>query len=352
MVNATNALSTSVSAIERLASNKEVTRRSFLGLAAWVPVVLMSDPGTVFGQKASTHKGRVEVVHTQVFALGPTGGNPCPVIPFADDLADSQMQAVAQRFGLDTAFILRPGSRDADIRLRYFVPDHEMGVSGHATIAAITVAQLDKALKSDHVRVETITGTFGVGFVRRNNNVTVVTLEQNQPVFGAVVAPDDIARALKINREEIVIDNGPVQSVSASRAKLLVPLKDSLVLDGLKPDYEALWKLCDRLRITGFYPFTRRTDKPQAQAEARQFPLRAGFPEDAATGIAAAALAAYLAAYDSKYEAGQHLFRIAQGYAMGAPSLIEAIAECKDGKITRTAIRGVAQITSREQISI
>jgi predicted PhzF superfamily epimerase YddE/YHI9 len=26
--------------------------------------------------------------------------------------------------------------KGADIRLRYFVPDHEMGVSGHATIAA------------------------------------------------------------------------------------------------------------------------------------------------------------------------------------------------------------------------
>lgn len=314
-------------------------------------MVLMSDPGTFFGQKRSTHKDRIEIVHTRVFAVGPNGGNPCPVIPFADDLSDSQMQAVAQRFGLDTAFILRPGSKDADIRLRYFVPDHEMGVSGHATIAAITVAQLDKALKSGHVQVETITGTFGVDCVHRND-VTVVTLEQNQPVFGAVLAPDDVARALKINREEIVIDTGPVQSVSASRAKLLVPLKDSMVLDGLKPDYEALWKLCDRLQVTGFYPFTRRTDKPQTQAEARQFPLRAGFPEDAATGVAAAALAAYLAAYDSKYEAGQHLYRVAQGYAMGAPSLIEAIAECKDGKITRTAIRGVAQITSREQLSI
>jgi trans-2,3-dihydro-3-hydroxyanthranilate isomerase len=311
----------------------------------------MSDPGTVFGQKTSIHEDRVEIVHTRIFAVGPNGGNPCPVIPFADDLSDSQMQAVAQRFGLDTVFILRPGSKDADIRLRYFVPDHEMGVSGHATIAVITVAQLDKALKSDHVRVETITGTFGVDSVQRND-VMVVTLEQNQPVFGAVVVPDDVARALKINRAEIVIGTGPVQSVSASRPKLLVPLKDSMVLGGLKPDYEALWKLCDRLQVTGFYPFTRRTDKPQAQAEARQFPLRAGFPEDAATGVAAAALAAYLAAYDSKYETGQHLFQVAQGYALGAPSLIEAIAECQDGKITRTAIRGVAQITSREQISI
>lgn len=312
----------------------------------------MSSPGTGFSQKASIHRDRVEVVHTRVFAVGPTGGNPCPIVLSADDLSDSQMQTLTKRFGLEAAFILRPTSTNADIRIRCFVPDHEMGVSGHPTIAAITVAQLDNALKSEHIRVETITGIFGGSLIRRNNNVTVVTLEQNQPVFGAVVASDDVARALKINREQIAIDTGPVQSVSVSRAKLLVPLKDSLALDGLKPDYEALWKLCDELRVTGFYPFTRHTDKPEALAEARQFPLRAGFPEDAATGVAAAALAAYLAAYDSNYETGQHLFRIAQGYAMRSPSLIEAIAECRDGKITRTAIRGVAQITSREQISI
>lgn len=342
---------TSLSAIGRVASTKEISRRSFMGVAASAPMLFMTDSGTAFGQRTSTQRDRVEVVNTRVFAVGPTGGNPCPVVPSADDLTAGQMQALAQRFGLDTAFILRPRFKDADIRIRYFVPDHEMGVSGHATIAAITVALLDKILKSSSVQVETTTGTFGVNWVR-HDNVTVVTLEQNQPVFGAVVAPDDVAGALKINGDQFVIENGPVQSVSVSRAKLLVPLKDSLVLDGLKPDYEALWELCDRLRVTGFYPFTRRTDKPQARAEARQFPLRAGFPEDAATGVAAAALAAYLAAYDRKYEAGEHLFRIAQGYAMGAPSLIEAIAECKGGKITRTAIRGVAQVTSRDQVPI
>jgi len=146
-------VSVRVSAIERLASESEVSRRSFMGLLALAPMALMSDARMVFGEKPSSHPDRIEVVHTRVFAVGPNGGNPCPVIPSADDLTDSQMQALTQRFGLDTAFILRPRARDADIRLRYFVPDHEMGVSGHATIAAITVSQLENALKSDHIRV-------------------------------------------------------------------------------------------------------------------------------------------------------------------------------------------------------
>src|SRR2546425_10983909 len=85
------------------------------------------------------HADQIEVVHTRVFAAASNGGNPCPVIPAADSLSDREMQGLARRFGLDTVFILRPRSRTADIRLRFFVPDHEMGISGHATIAAITV---------------------------------------------------------------------------------------------------------------------------------------------------------------------------------------------------------------------
>lgn len=88
-------------------------------------------------------------------------------------------------------------------------------------------------------------------------------------------------------------------------------------------------------------------------AEARQFPLRAGFPEDAATGVAAGALGAYLARYDLQSRSGHHEFRIAQGYATGAPSVIEAIADCSpDGPITRTAIRGAAQVVRREEIRL
>jgi PhzF family phenazine biosynthesis protein len=130
----------------------------------------------------------IEVVHTRVFAASPKGGNPCPVIPQADRLTQAQMQGLARRFGLDTVFILNTSSKTTNIRLRYFVPDHEMGVSGHATIAAITVARLKNRLRFDHMRVETITGTFEVRAVQQNES-PLVTLDQNTPVFARMVEP-------------------------------------------------------------------------------------------------------------------------------------------------------------------
>jgi len=104
--------------------------------------------------------------------------------------------------------------------------------------------------------------------------------------------------------------------------------------------------------VTGLYPFTAQTDKIDADVEARQFPLRAGFPEDAATGIAAAALGGYLARYDLDLAPGRHHFRVAQGYAMGAPSSIHVIVENRNGAIARTAIQGSAQLISEEHVVI
>jgi len=179
----------------------------------------------------------------------------------------------------------------------------------------------------------------------------LVTLEQNPPIFGPAVPPSMVTRALRITLDDIIART-PVESVSVSRPKLLLPLRDAKVLDRLEPDFDALWTLCDAFRVSGVYPFTRNTDKANADVEARQFPLRAGFPEDAATGVAAAALGAYLVKYDRQCRTGGYHFRIAQGYAMGAPSLIEVLVNCAANKITRTAIRGEAEIIRRERATL
>ena len=329
-----------------------LSRRSFCSLFSLLPQIgIVMD---IAKRQAAKEEQRqslpIEVVHTRVFVAGPAGGNPCPVVPSADHLDVRTMQALSRKFGLDTVFILTPQSTDADIRLRYFVPEHEMGVSGHATVAAVTVAVDEGRLKRDLIRVETLNGVFAVRCARSGDEL-LVTLEQNQPTFGGPIPPSSVARALRIGSENIARET-PIESVSVSRTKLLVPLRYSTVLDSLKPDFDALWTLCDSLGVTGVYPFTRTTDKPNADVEARQFPLRAGFPEDAATGVAAAALGAYLVKYDWRCRTGEHRFRVAQGYAMGAPSLIDALVYCEGGRITRTAIRGQAEIIKRERATL
>jgi trans-2,3-dihydro-3-hydroxyanthranilate isomerase len=266
-----------------------------------------------------------EVVHMVAFADGPGGGNPCPVVLDADDWTADQMQAAAAGFGHETCFVLTPDDPSAaDVRLRYFVPNHEMEMCVHATVAATVLAGRDGT-----TRVQT---PLGVRAVRVAGDRAMV--EQFPPRFGAWI--EDLAPVAAALGGEVVLA-GPVRSVSTSRAKLMVPVADEARLDALEPDVEALWDACEVLEVTGFYPYAVTG---AGRAAARQFPLRAGYDEDPATGVAACALAAHLA--DLAPADGTHRLTVAQGRAMGRPSRIEAEAVREGGTITATRVGGTA----------
>jgi PhzF family phenazine biosynthesis protein len=225
-----------------------------------------------------------------------------------------------------------------------------MGVSGHATIAAVTVGFDCGLFKDRRLFVETINGTFAVACAPEGNGTWRITLAQRVPEFGACVPASEVQGALDIRRDDITEEEGPIRCVSVSRPKLLVPLRNSNILNSLLPRFDLLWALCEKYAVSGLYPFTRNTNKPWAYAESRQYPLRAGFLEDAATGVAAAALGAYIARYDFQYASGKLMLGIAQGYAMRAPSRIDAIVYCDGSSVTQTAVSGFAQIKGKEEV--
>lgn len=267
-----------------------------------------------------------EVVHMVAFADGPGGGNPCPVVLDADDWTADQMQAAAAGFGHETCFVLAPSDDvGADVRYRYFVPNHEMEMCVHATVAATVLAGRDGV-----TRVQT---PLGVREVRAAGDRAIV--EQFPPRFGDWVG--DLAPVAAALGADVVLA-GPVRSVSTSRAKLMVPLADEAALDALAPDVEALWAACEALDVTGFYPYALLG---QGHAVARQFPLRAGYDEDPATGVAACALGAHLA--DLAGTDGVHRLTVAQGRAMGRPSRIEAEAVHEHGTIAAARVGGTAR---------
>ena len=270
----------------------------------------------------------VPVVYTRVFGATPEAGNPCPVVGEADALTTTQMQGMAADFGVETAFVLSPQNEGADLRLRYFVPLYEMEMCVHATVGMLPV----------HWRQE--------------GEDIWVTVEQFPPTF----APEQPSRAevvavLDIAEDAVDRGIGPIQSVSVSRSKLMIPLVDFGALDSCAPDAERVGRLCERYHTTGLYPFTLKTRSAVRQVEARQFPKQAGYLEDAATGVAAAALAAYLVHYSvlGVSSDGWHSFAVGQGEAMGQPSLLRAAALVEAGQVTQTRITGQARILGEER---
>lgn len=295
-------------------------------------------------------KSTKTVIHTSVFANGLNGGNPCPVVLDGDDLNTKHGQHMAATFGAETIFIVSPKETVSDFGLRYFVPKYEMEMCVHGTIAAVTVLKKIGRISKSPVKIETVLGQIAVEWKDEGNEL-MVTVFQFPPKFSDLnPTAEEVCLALRIPLTAIAKDQGPIVSVSTSRPKLIVPLTSSDILDRIVPDFEMLWNLCDQYATTGFYPFAKDASGSPNSYSARQFPKRAGYNEDPATGVAACALGAYLAKYHS-HASGWQYFKIHQGHAMGKPSLLEVGTYLENAHITKTSVSGKARILSEACLS-
>ena len=184
----------------------------------------------------------VTVVDTIAFARGPGGGNPCPLVLAAELLHSDQMQALAAQFGHETAFLLPATTPEATIRLRYFVPLHEMTMCVHATVAAVTWLKVSGAVSGMALSVQTPLGVRDVTLERGDAGLRV-WIEQWPPN----VAPShpgaiEVAEILGINCEDLQADR-PIRTLSTSRMKTIVPLRDRAVLDRIQAPGEEAWRL-------------------------------------------------------------------------------------------------------------
>lgn len=263
----------------------------------------------------------VELV--SVFAAGPGGGNPAPIVVDAAGMSDRDMQQVAQRYGHESGFVLpaAPGS-DCDYEFRFWVPNHEMPMCGHATVGAVWLLHRNGRVQRDRLTVQTRSGRVGIRITGATPAGAAV--EISQPVGRIEALPQaqlsraEILEALGIGDAQLA--PLPIQNACTSRVKTLIPLVSPACLDALQPRFEKIEALCERIGSTGLYPYAT-FDAGRQIFDARQFPRASGYPEDAATGIAASALSFGLLA-NGMVEASTRTITIRQGRAMQRPSQI------------------------------
>ena len=80
-----------------------------------------------------------ELAYTVVdaFADRPFSGNPAAVMPLTEWLPDDLLQAIAMEHNLsETAFTIPCADGEADYELRWFTPETEVMLCGHATLAS------------------------------------------------------------------------------------------------------------------------------------------------------------------------------------------------------------------------
>jgi PhzF family phenazine biosynthesis protein len=199
-------------------------------------------------------------------------GNPAAVVPLSEWLADGTMQAIAMENNLaETAFFVQQGDRYG---LKWFTPEREIDLCGHATLA------------SAHVIFELLKpGRAEVKFDTRSGELTV-TKE------GAMLALDFPSRPPeRVEPKAGLLEalGGRPQEVWASR-DYMVTYASAAEVRALRPNLMALCEL-DRLGVI----VTAPGETEGVDFVSRFFAPGAGVAEDPVTGSAHCTLIPYWA---------------------------------------------------------
>ncbi|MBD9480511.1 PhzF family phenazine biosynthesis isomerase [Pseudoxanthomonas sp. PXM02] len=270
------------------------------------------------------------VLRYSAFTTDPAGGNPAGVVLDARSLDDAAMQRIAADLGYsETAFLLPRA--DGDLDVRYFSPLAEVSFCGHATIAAMVARARahgpgDVVLHTQAGRVRVTVG-----------DDLAATLTSVTPRVDALSAEhlDALLATLGWRHDDLDATLPPGLAYAGAWHPVVAAASRARLAE-LHYDFDALAAL---MKVRGWTTVNLVWREDAQTLHARNPFPPGGVVEDPATGAAAAALGAYLAARDQL--PASRAFVIHQGHDLGRPSVlkVEVPAEVRDGvRVSGTAV--------------
>jgi len=210
----------------------------------------------------------VLIATVDAFTAVPFRGNPAGVCILPGPVDDSWMEQVAAEMNLsETAFVVPQGRH---FNLRWFTPATEVGLCGHATLAAAHILwERGIVPPMDPIRFYTRSGMLQA---YRDGTSVSLDLPANPPI--PIATPDGLPDALGVD---------PV-SVHRCRSDLLVELGRESEVRSLLPDIRAL------AAFPGSVIVTALSEQEDADFVSRVFAPAEGIDEDPVTGSAHCAL--------------------------------------------------------------
>jgi PhzF family phenazine biosynthesis protein len=273
-----------------------------------------------------------EVYELFAFVKDGKGGNPAGVVLEKDDLSENQMKEIARKLGYsETAFVLP--AENADFHIRYFTPNEEVDVCGHATIATFSLLSQKGIIQTGSYLIQTKAGMLNV----RVNDDESVFLQQKLPVFGQFLPKGEIAASLGIDENDLHQEL-PISIVSTGLPDIIIPVKSLSILKQLEPNFAQIREISRKYQVIGYHVFTLET-LHASTAHCRNFAPLYDIDEESATGTANAALACYLEQFGDGNQVDSFIFE--QGYVMDRPSEILVQLE-RDGDGDGDGVSNVA----------
>jgi PhzF family phenazine biosynthesis protein len=222
------------------------------------------------------------------FTDEPFAGNPAAVVILPGPRPDAWLQSVALEMNLsETAFLLEC---EGDWGLRWFTPEVEVDLCGHATLASAHVLwELGRVAEGEPITFHTRSGRL----VCRNESDPPYWMDL--PAVAVEPVDDDELVATLRSALGLPTDDGFFE-VSRGKWDLLVEVDDESQVVGAKPDLAALAAVDARgIVVTALAASDGDIHFMGADFVSRFFGPRVGVPEDPVTGSAHCMLGPYWA---------------------------------------------------------
>jgi len=290
---------------------------------------------------------KIDILQVDAFTTVPQTGNPAGVVLDGRGLSEKQMQMVAREMNVsETAFILPATKEDADLRIRWFTPQTEVPLCGHATVASFHALAEGghNGMKKDgsySFRLETASGVLPIEIVKDAGVITVM-MGLKVPVLERVMHYKiDLVRVLNITLSEFE------NRMPISRGDyLLVPVKRLHTLFTLKPNLVTMSNFLDSRNLHGLCIFTTETVDRGSAVHSRFFAPNQGINEDPVTGSAHGPLAVHL--YENGFlepQAGRCVFQGEQGDPIGRKGRVSVELLVENNRPVSVRIGGNAVTT-------
>lgn len=276
-------------------------------------------------------------------------GNQAAVIPHADELKIEDMKNIAREFNYSESVFLFKSDK-ATKKVRFFTPNSEVDLCGHATIAYIKCLCDNKILNlqtgKNIVDIETNLGILPVIVNVENNKIENIMMYQAEAKIDEKI---DMDFSLIMNALALSIDDlAELKVVKAYTGlwDIMIHLKSKEKLYNIKADMQKIKDISRKLDIISFHPFAlERDNKNNLIAYVRNFAPIVYIDEEAATGTSNGALSYLL--YSKKYLGEAQYLRCIQGETMGRES--EIIAQVLENRVL---VGGLAVKTLEGELDI
>lgn len=287
---------------------------------------------------------RIGVKQVDAFTEVPLSGNPAGVVTNAAGLSEQQMQLIAREIGAsETAFVLPPSSPSADLRIRWFTPQTEVPLCGHATVAAFHALAEEglhglKGTGSREFLLETKSG---------NLPVSVEKAQAGAEIFLGLPLPQftragqhklDVMRILNISLDEFE-NRLPIMAADS----LFVPIRRLHTLFSMKPNFFSMTQFLKSRSLHGLCVFTTETVDRRSAVHSRYFAPSVGITEDPVTGSANGPVGVYLFEHGQVEKGSQMLTLIGeQGDVIGRRGRVQIQLTVQGGRVASVRIGGRA----------